>query len=123
MHLPLSYAQKSSSQVLHPVSLQITPFLLKRDHVTVNLCARAEQKFEMAAVTNTAELVRMLNKGQDELRRSIHDLNNNASKAHDKKTSFKMQKPTRKRARTQQLYADQVCRIFHIVMCILNSVE
>ena len=89
-----------------------------RDNV---LCARAEQEFEMAAVTNTAELVRMLNEGQDELRRSIHDLKNSAGKTHDKKASFKMlpsQKPTRKRARTQQLYADQVCRIFRIVMCI-----
>lgn len=72
----------------------------------------------MAAVTNTAELVRMLNEGQDELKRSIHDLTTlkrDANKRRDKKTSFKVhptQIPTRKRARTQQLTADQVCALF-----------
>ena len=76
----------------------------------------------MAAVTNTAELMKMLNQGQDELKRSMHDLAvlNSTNKRHDKKSLFKVHptslKPTRKRARTQQLAADQVYGLFHIIM-------
>lgn len=69
----------------------------------------------MAAVTKARELMTMLNKGQDELKRSMHDLTaltGSTNKRHYKKTSFKghptSQKPTRKRARTQQLAAEQV---------------
>lgn len=87
--------------------------------------SRDQQKFEMAAVTNTTELVRKLNKGQDELKRSMHDLTKfkiDANKRHDQKTSFKVhptsQNPTRKRARTQQLTAEQVYGLFYIEMCV-----
>ena len=75
----------------------------------------------MAAVTNTTELMRMLNKGQDELKRSMHDLAvlNSANKRRDQKSLLvhpRSLKPTRKRARTQQLAADQVCRFIYIIL-------
>ena len=63
----------------------------------------------------------MLNKGQDELKRSMHDLAalNSTNQCHKKKSLFKVHptllKPTRKRARTQQLAADQVYGLFHTI--------
>jgi len=77
----------------------------------------------MAVVTNARELMTMLNKGQDELKRSMHDLTavkGDTNKRHHKKTLFEVhstpQKPTRKRARTQQLAAEQVQELFCIIV-------
>jgi len=61
----------------------------------------------MAAGSDTNELMRMLNQGQEELKRSMRNLSALTGSVRDKKTLHKLHptpyRPTRKRARTQQL--------------------
>jgi len=119
--LPLLNAQKLTSQALDLPLLQLTPSptaeMFSREQ-TVNL-SREHQNFKMAAGSDTNELMRMLHEGQEELKRSMRDLSTLTGPVNDKKTQHKLtpNRPTRKRARTQQLTPDLVIDL--IVCCCM----
>ena len=78
----------------------------------------------MAAGSDTNELMRMLNQGQEELKRSMRNLSALTGPVNDKKTLHKLHptpyRPTRKRARTQQLTPNLVKdSVMCYVVCIL----